>query len=299
MIARRVRPTVLASLSGVLALLSSGTVACVLADKGIEFEDAAISNRYPVRIVEAALLSDEAVVSCDENQDDMMFVRCAQPGDIDPTLVLPHFLDPRIVSTDSDQEGSSSNPYQFCTCTAPEVDTNRLLATLYIEDQDEFPQTRDPKDKIYAALLLDLPRNTDNPKPYNHVDYERYVGPENELPQSELPYTPRLRRPLRLREINLGITLEGEDRGLDLCNGGREPLAVGYHTLTVMVTDRKWFQPPSEPGQPQPRRQIGVPDLDAGATFDTVTYVFRCASEAEDEPNDCADACRSPDEDIQ
>jgi hypothetical protein len=267
----------------------------VLADKDINFEDAEIANRNPVRLVEATMLSPDAERSCapederDEISDAEAYGICSQPG-VDPRDVLPHFLNPAYSREDDD--GQIITPFVFCSCEKEgERDKNALLATLYVEDQDEN-RRRDPKDKIYAALLLDLPQR--EPHPDNYLDYQRYVDPSRELELSGTPYSPEKRRDPQLRELVLGISVDGNDQtgGIDLCNGGSRVLEPGFHSLTVMVTDRPWFRP-ADGGIGS--EHAGVPDLAIGATFDSITYVFYCGSATEeDDPNKCAEQCAVP-----
>ncbi|MCY1062319.1 hypothetical protein [Nannocystis sp. SCPEA4] len=273
-------------LRAVLVALSLGTAACVLADKEINFEDVAIANRNAVRLVEATMLSPEAELSCDPDHEVDEPGTCPQPG-FDPRDVLPHFLNPAYSRKDDD--GRIRYPFVFCSCEEEgKRDSNTLFTTLYVEDQDE-ERNREPKDKIYAALLLDMPQRDE--RPYNYVDYRRYVDPSRELELSGTPYQPQKRRDPQLRELVLGISVDGNEDGIDLCNSGSRVLAPGFHSLTVMVTDRPWFRP-SDGGIGS--EHAGVPDLAVGATFDTITYVFYCGSATqEDDPNDCAELCVS------
>lgn len=252
--------------------------ACILADKEIDIEDVKISNRTPVRLVEPVLLSEEAELACDPEPDDMKVVICPQPA-TDPRDVLPHYLDPNyVIKTDVDDY----RPYYFCSCTQEgQTDARALIYTLYVEDQDEAPRSRDPKDPIYAALFLDLPPRTD--KPDNYEDYPRHNNALTPLLPADLTYKPLYRRDPHLRQLVLGDT----DLPLDLCNGGRTVLAPGLHTLTVMVTDRMWFTGENNV------EQIGMPDVASGATFDSITYVFRCHDPAEP-GNFCR--CENPNE---
>lgn len=295
MIPRRVPRPVLVALS-----LATAGLACVLADKDINFEDVQITNRNPVRLVEATMLSPEAERSCipederDEVSDADAVGLCPQPG-VDPTDVLPHFLNPDYSRKDDD--GQLIYPFVFCSCEEEgKRDRNTLFYTLYVEDQDEEPRTRDPKDKIFAALLLDMPQGAQRPD--NYVDYLRYLDPSRQLENSGTTYTPQKRRDPQLRELVLGPSVEGEDQtGIDLCNGGSRVLAPGFHSLTVMVTDRPWFRP-ANGGIGS--AHAGVPDLANGATFDSITYVFYCGSVTADEDrNNCADNCVIPGQDGQ
>lgn len=256
--------------------LATGALSCVLPDIDIEFEETAITNRNAVRIIEPVLLSQAALTKCEEDPDDMMDLPCQQPGDSDPARATPHFLDPAYVEVDD--EGSST-PFAFCTCPEDQVDSRGFDTTLFVEDQDEEARKRIPKDKVFAALLLDLPRDTTQPSSF--VDYLAYYDPERPLDLTDDGYRPPGRRDPQLRALSLSI---------DLCNGGRARLSNDFHTLTVMVTDRPWFKPGDA------ARQYGVPDIRNGGTYDSTHYVFFCdAAPANDEDHTCATSCAEKD----
>lgn len=259
--------------------LATGALSCVLPDIDIEFEETAITNRNAVRIIEPVLLSIDAEISCDPNTKDMIPVACPQPNDSDPQKAVPHFLDPTYTE-DVDDDILSYAPYAYCTCPDEQKDSKSFDLTLFVEDQDEKPRERAPKDSIYAALLLDVPRDTI--RPYNYVDYLRYYDPERPLDLTGDTYKPAGRRDPHLRQLLLG----DDQGGIDLCNGGRERLSRGFHTLTVMVTDRAWFMPS------EGARQYGVPDIDNGATYDSTHYVFVCdEAMIGDEKPPCLTSC--------
>lgn len=270
-----------AALSG-CALSGCALSGCILADKDIEIEDEKISNRTPVRLVEPVVLSDEAELACDANLEDMRVVTCPQPA-TDPRDALPHYLDPNYIITSDD---SPSRPWYFCSCAPGQRDDRALSYTLYVEDQDEKPKTRDPRDPLYGALFLDLPPRTDAPDKY--VDYPRNLNPLAPLDLAQdIDYRPLYRRDPHLRQLVLGDT----DVPLDLCNGGRTVLAPGLHTLTVMVTDRPWFKGDLD------IPQVGMPDLASGATFDTITYIFYCHVDSGDDSDDSTKNCTCLDSD--
>ena len=278
MIAARTRSPRLLALGTALSaglLAACGMLSCILADTYIDIEDDDITNKQAVRISQTMVLSDAANAACDQTLDDTEKDGCPQPG-IDPKDALPHFLDP----TYSPKSSPQARPYDFCSCGTDEYDSKRLGAlTLYVEDRDEEPRTRKPQDDIFAALLLDLDR--DDPSPFNSVAYLDYVDGNTPIAlAADIDYTPIRRPTITLRELNLGDT----DTPLDLCNrAGDEPLAPGFHTLRVLVTDRPWFERAALDGQMI--TQVGVPDLDAGATFDFVTYVFHCDIKRADDMN--------------
>ncbi|MFY0531290.1 hypothetical protein [Nannocystis pusilla] len=193
---------------------------------------------------------------------------------------MPHFLNPAYAEKD-DFDGNITYPYAFCTCPDEQKDNKGFDLVLFVEDQDEEARTREAKDKIYAALLLDVPQGTWYP--YDFADYLRYYDPERQLDPLETPYKPAGRRNPQLRQLVVG----GDQTGIDLCNGGRTRLSKGFHTLTVMVSDRPWFKPDGL------ARQVGVPDMDNGATYDSTHYVFSCdMAPPNDDQHDCFRRCR-------
>ena len=64
-----------------LSLATAG-LACVLADKDINFEDVQITNRNPVRLVEATMLSPEAERSCipEDERDEVSDADAPKPA---------------------------------------------------------------------------------------------------------------------------------------------------------------------------------------------------------------------------
>jgi hypothetical protein len=252
--------------TGLLAL-----VACILPDRDIVIVDENVQNKHPVRFVEPIPITEEALDTCLSLKEVMPSEVC-QPSD--PERVLPHFLDPTITE------------YNFCSCgfDTPEEDSRKLRATtLYVEDRrNDLSQPLDP---IYAALQLDLqPAETD---PAQKVEYISYVNPNVALkPDNDLKYEPP-RRPdtgRELRQLNLG----NSEEPIDLCNGTGMPLRRGYHTLRVVVSDAPWFSPTGEDDV----RELGVPDLANGATYDTLEYVFYCDDKSNPDNPHCNDQCQ-------
>ncbi len=228
-----------------LAILLAASTGCVLPDQYISVNDEQILNRSAVRIVEPLQLSLEAEEACDGN--------CPQPPPDDPADLLPHFLDPQ--------------EYVFCSCPMGSVDGQaQPNFPIYIEDRDQ--DIDGEYDDIYGALLLDY--TPENSKPYSSIRYREYVNPQEPVPQAaSIEYQPIGRRDPILRELRLG----NENRNFDFCNGATDTaLEAGFHTLTVIVSDRPWFTP--EDGV----IQEGVPDFVQGASFDISTYVFYCTA---------------------
>jgi hypothetical protein len=247
--------------------LVSGAVlfGCVLPDRDIQIVDENIQNKHAVRFVEPTPLSLEALDACEEELGNKTSL--CQPGE--PEDVLPHYLDP----TYRDPTNNDALIYNFCSCdlAAGEESNVELNAfTLYVEDRldDKSPSPS----KLYAAALLDpLP---DSIYPQDSVRYRDYLDPLRPLDlDDQLAYEPSKRPLPLLHALNFGY---GER--IDLCNrADNNPLKLGYHELRIIVTDRPWFQATpkaleDEAGIPQ----AGVPDIAGGATFDTISYIFRC-----------------------
>lgn len=247
-----------------LALLILVAAACILPDRDIMIENADIQNKNAVKLVAPIELTEEAELACEDaaNQADPQVEICPQPG-INP---LPHFLDPALPQ------------YNFCACAIDEVGKTLAETTLYVEDRDE---DRDGNlDPVYAAIQLDV--NPDSKNPDAYVRYKNLVSPLIALPvDDQTEFTPIKRPDPRLRVLKLGT---GDER-IDFCNDVEDsdkPLARGFHSFRIVVTDRQWFT--DETGDPK----FGVPDLASGATYDTVTYVFHCGDKTDDH---CLEQC--------
>lgn len=261
------------------ALLLAG---CVLPDRDIVIVDEAVQNKHPVRFIEPTPVSFDAAATCLAllDEQDLKSAVC-QPSD--PEYNLPAYLDPELVEFNED--GEEIKPYRFCSCDPDKADSRRLRATtLYVEDRRD--DVGEPLRHLYAALQLDIsPGETE---PQRKVAYASFVDPKLLLPESTREYEPPRRPPSaagrELHEINLGFS---GGRLMDLCNDAGQPLARGFHTLRVIVTDAPWFIPaPEEPDtdtessivEPvgEMERQIGVPDIANGATYDAMTFTFFC-----------------------
>jgi hypothetical protein len=240
-------------------------LACIIPDTEIEVISLD-ANANPVRIIEGIPLGEEARCACSK--------ACECP--IADQTGLPTFLDPSVES------------YQFCVCGENRIDAGRLSGTrLFAEDQDGFEGTA--TDELYAALLLDWSPTLGEPAS-DYVAYATtYVDPSEPLDTYTSSYdTQTIKRP---RPFVRSIDLTDDSQRFDLCNGAGRTLAPGFHTLTLMVTDRPWFQTSggfddatSEDGpEPMPLVLEGVPNIAEGATYDIETYVFHCFAEGEDE----------------
>jgi hypothetical protein len=235
--------------------------ACIIPDFGIR--SGRIQNRAAVRIVEPFDVVPELDEACGTSPQ----VPCAQP----PASGLPrsHFFDP-------------STPFCSCSVENGEFDDRRLrTVSLYVEDLDSDDQGR-PADSIFAAILLDVPADTTRPAS-DFVEYRRYLDPTQPALNARDDYEPDGRLDPQLREI----VIADANARFDLCTGpDRGPLAAGFHTLEVVVTDRPWFAPArgdadTDEDVGEAPQLVGVPDLAAGATYATTTYTFFCAARDE------------------
>jgi hypothetical protein len=256
---RRRRRTVLALLgAATVGLLGSG-VSCLIPDEDIQVLTTDV-NRYPVRFVEGITLTEEARCACSDTA-------CECP--MAPLTYVPPFLNPE------------DSAYQFCICGQNKYDAGQLAGvTLYVEDQDEVDGKAD--DSIYAAALLDWDPTLGDPA-VDYVAYRNYLDPNNPLDLLFSSYeTAVIKRPRPyVRDINLS-----DVDGFDLCNGAGRPVGPGFHTLSIIVSDRQWFKreglTDDDGDESMTVAQDGVPDVAAGATFDIQTHVFRCLEEGDD-----------------
>lgn len=269
-------------------------VGCIAYD-----EDIRVSlnlNEHAVRFVEPTPLLQASHKACIKENTNLK--GCPMP----PAAGPPHLLNPE------DPE------YDFCTCPEGERDESPLRRfTLHVEDQDgRRAQPRGPsstdesgksgesgdesgeeanenderedeaRDSLFAALLLDTKPGSRGPAA---ASYTSTVNPDRVLRDS---YGARpgaysvlgLNRPVPdVRELVVPT--------VDLCNPLEGPsLAPGWHSLTVIVTDRPWFSSDGE------RRNYGIPDISAGASYDTAHYSFHCAA-----PDDAESSCSCVDDD--
>jgi hypothetical protein len=245
-------------------------IACIIPDELIQIQITDV-NDYPVRFVEGIPLDEAARCACSANS-----CECPMPS----ATGLPTFLNP-------------DDGYQFCICSDDEVDDNRLYGVeIYVEDQDEADGA--PIDSLYAAALLDWDPTLGD-SPFDYIAYRSYLDPRKPLDLYYSSYESGvLKRP---RPYVRSITLRDLTGRFDLCNGAGQPVDPGYHTLTLIVTDRPWFQregaevETSDGGDGDPLETAaitldGVPDIAAGATYDLQTYVFFCLT-GNDEPCGC------------
>ncbi len=243
-------------------------IACIIPDEQIQVLITDV-NESPVRFVEGIPLDESAGCACDANS-----CTCPLP---DPTGV-PTFLNPEDTA------------YQFCICTDNKIDDGRLYGfQLFVEDQDEEDGV--PSDSLYAAALLDWDPTTGD-SPFDYVAYRNYIDPRKVLDFYYSSYDAGIiKRPRPyVRSINLN-DLSGR---FDLCNDAGRPVGAGFHTLSIIVSDRPWFQRDAatagtdtggdgDPLETMSATLDGVPDIAAGATYDIQTYVFKCFEELDEQ----------------
>jgi hypothetical protein len=258
------------------ALLASG---CILPDPGIVIESE--RNEHPVRLIEPVATSLESACACDPNREASCNAEdprdtWAPSGCSQPTASgLPHLLDP------------TDPRFLFCTCSGGFVDAQPLSAVeWFVDDQDR--ESGDPKDTLFAVLLLDA-RPEDDPS--TRVAYTRYLNPNLPLRAAVQDYAPLAQPDPALRQV----LVRDEAGRFDLCNGNGA-LSPGWHSLTVLVTDRPWLSFLVTQGDELvPFVQVGSPDLAGGATYDAQHFAFRCFDAADPAPdNPCSTRCIEP-----
>ncbi|NVB41694.1 hypothetical protein G6O69_27910 [Pseudenhygromyxa sp. WMMC2535] len=264
----------LLAVAGLTAFVGLVGHACIIPDTYIQVRTTD-ENSNAVRLVEGIPLDEEAGAACDAD---------TQSCPMAPLTALPSYLDP------------SQSSFQFCICGEDKLDDNRLGGVLlFAEDADE--EEGEARDSLYAALLLDW-NPTLGESAFDYVAYRSYLDPRFPLDLYVSSYEfAVIKRP---RPFVRSITLQGESGRFDLCNEAGRDISPGMHTLTVMVTDRYWFQ--TEPTiidntdvdvETMPVVLEGVPDIAAGATYDIETYVFQCLEEG-DEGCNCVETEASP-----
>lgn len=249
---------------------------CIIPDAGIVVQDEFL-NMGAVRIVEPTPVTVRADEDCAELPS---FNGCPQvPVSLPSGLIRP------------------SSP--LCVCLENEGDfTLGGGFDIFVEDPD-IDAEGDPKDEILGALFLDMPPDAEDPG-----DYLAYI---NRLPP-ELPA--RRFRAIEVQTIerpdpHLKSWTLGEQGPVDLCNeDDRVKADPGIHELRLMVTDRPWYRPLLYDASGEAVRDedgelvydepvIGMPDLAAGATYDTTTYVFQCYDSSSTLPEGIECNCES------
>lgn len=251
---RWVRAAVATAITSGVAVGTGSGAACIIPDADIRVEDEFV-NVGAVRIVEPTPITPRADDDCDERTT---LSGCPQ------LITLPSGL----IRPDS----------PLCVC--PEMDFGLGSFELFVEDPD-IDDEGDPKDAIVGALFLDMPADAEDPRDY--LAYTNQLAPEEPAPRFRASDVQTIERP----DPHLKAWTIAPQGRWDLCNdndGVRvEP---GLHELRLIVTDRPWYRPAVLDADGKPLIEdgamvfldpvIGMPDLPAGATYDTTTYVFQC-----------------------
>ncbi len=269
-----------------LALAGLG---CIFPDEDIRFLDSDF-NEFAVRFVESTPMSLEDRCACG------VAVGATACEDIevpeDRGLACPFSEPPRLPQLmDPDLNAS----FDFCGCPAGERDSKALppIDDIYVEDLDRDDEVA--KDPLFAALLLDV-SNDRLGDPSDWVAYRQLLNPDATLQNENsvsalIPNADRLSRPDRLlRQV---VINNPSFDSVDLCNdagvgGGR--LSEGWHTITLIVTDRPWYSLSQDPDDPDAPRVIkhGVPDVANNATWTTRQWAFHCSNVENNSDCQCA-----------
>lgn len=258
----------IASLAGAWAglLCACASVGCIIPDADIAVQDEFL-NMGPVRIVEPTPVTERA-------DDD-----CADRTTLSGCPQLPDTLPSGLIRPEQ----------PLCVCPNDSFNGGGGGFDIFVEDPD-IDAEGDPKDEILGALLLDMPADPTDPR--DHLAYKDRLRPEDPAQRYRGTDLTTIERPdPHLKYWSLG------DRGrVDLCNDNDEKrLDPGLHELRLIVTDRPWYRPLmidamgdpvlDEDGEPMLEEPvIGMPNLAAGATYDTTTYVFQCFDSANPPP---------------
>jgi hypothetical protein len=259
-----------------LALVAT---ACIIPDRDISFE-ADEANPGAVRIVQPTPLAPDMIAECTDEDADMR--------DLDQC--------PQVPTVGARHSGLIRRPADAPFCVCPGGHDARTLDEFFIYAEDPDRSQERPVDALLAVALLDFDPFAQVP-PFSAVAYRQQLpegGKGELLLRRNEPPSPGLNIvPSSGREDNFLWRFrfgKSGGRGTDLCNDNDgKTVAVGLHTLSVMVTDRPFFRPPQldadgEPvlgqdGEPLYEAvQTVMPDLAVGATYSIASWVFECHS---------------------
>lgn len=246
------------------AVAGAPAAGCIIPDAGIVVQDEFL-NVGAVRIVEPTPVTGRA----DED--------CAERTTLSGCPRIPDTLPSGLIRPER----------PLCVCPTGSFSAGGGF-DIFVEDPD-IDAEGDPKDDILGALLLDIPPDADDPRDY--LAYTGRLPPEAPAQRYRASEVQAIERPdPHLKYWSLG------DRGrVDLCNDSDDPVEPGLHELRLVVTDRPWYRPIMLDADGKPVRDedgeivlhdpvVGMPDLGAGATYDTTTYVFQCHDSAAPPP---------------
>jgi hypothetical protein len=230
--------------------------ACIIPDAGIVVEDEFV-DVGAVRIVEPTPITARADADCDERTP---LSGCPKLNDTLPSgLIRPE------------------SP--LCVCPGDDLGVGGF--EIFVEDPD-IDDEGDPKDELLGALFLDMPADAEDPR--DSLAYINQLPPEEPARRFRASDLQTIERP----DPHLKAwTIAGQGR-LDLCNDNDgAKVEPGLHELRLVVTDRPWYRPLMVDAMGEPILDedgeltyddpvFGMPDLRAGATYDTTTYVFEC-----------------------
>jgi len=247
-----------------------GGLACIIPESHIVLQDE-FQNMGAVRIVEPTPITPRADQDCDDRTD---LPGCPQLADTLGTgLVRPQT--------------------PLCECPSGK-DFGLQSFDIYVEDPDADGDGN-PTDDIYGVLILDMPADATDPRPY--LAYRAQLPSDEPARRYRAADVRTIERP----DPNLKIWTIGQPN-LDLCNdNGGMTAGIGVHTLRLVVTDRPWYRPvmldadgkvvtDDEGEAVYLDPVVGMPDLAGGATYDTAAYVFQCF-DANDPPEGIECSC--------
>lgn len=250
-------------------------VACIIPDREIGFESDE-ANPGAVRIVQPTPLAPQMIDACTENDEALR--------DLDQC--------PQVPSVATRHSGLIERPAEEPFCVCPGGHDARTLDEFYVYAEDPDRAQERPVDDLIAVALLDYDPFGLVPAE-NAVAYGQQMGPaevvvdRNRPPSSTNVVASSGREDNDLWRFRFG---KSGGRGTDLCNDNAgKPVSVGLHTLSIMVTDRPFFQPPRVDANGEPVLdqhgdpilepvQTAMPDLAAGATYSIASWVFECHS---------------------
>ncbi|MCH9683311.1 MAG: hypothetical protein K0V04_17885 [Deltaproteobacteria bacterium] len=243
---------------GALGLYLVTVSGCIIPDSEISVQDEFL-NLHAVRIVEPSPVTERADSDCRERTS---LSGCPRVPDTLPSgLISPGFA--------------------LCVCQEGERDLG-LGFDVFVEDADIDGQG-DPTDDIIGALFLDMPDQPEDPRDF--LAYTNHLPPEEPARRFRASDVQTIERP----DPHLKAWTLGDQSRVDLCNDHDSPKDEfdGLHELRLIVTDRPWYRPAlvdadgnailDDNGLPSfADPVVGMPDLAAGATYDTASYVFQC-----------------------